>query len=266
MINLPKRCVLAALAAVLTLSPLWADVLDRVKSKGVLTVGVVVDPPFGIKNKNGSLSGYDVDFAIAIAKKLGVKPQILELDSEERLAALNGNKIDILTAFTKTAEREKQVNFSYGYFVTGQKFVAKVGKIKTLDDVKPLAVGAIRDTTSEKLIKKELPNTTVISFADMDDAFTFLRQGKVDAITHDEPILAGKLALLQGKQQYEISPIALSTKAYGLAVVKSEKRLVGVINETLLELEASGEAARIFERWFGDKSTAPLMRIFKIQG
>lgn len=263
--RLNRTLLLGCLSGLLMTSTVLADVLDRVKSKGVLTVGVVIDPPFGIKNKNGTLSGYDVDFAIAIAKKLGVKPVILELDTDERVNALNTNKIDILTAYTKTAEREKQVSFSYGYFVTGQKFVAKLRKIQTLDDVKSLSVGAIRDTTSEKLAKKELAGTTIISFTDVDEAFRFLQQGKIDAITYDEPILAAKLFAMPGKQQYEISPVSLSTKAYGLAVVKGEKRLVGVINDTLSELEDSGEASRIFERWFGPTSSAPLQRIFKIQ-
>ncbi|QNM95424.1 transporter substrate-binding domain-containing protein [Chitinimonas koreensis] len=242
-----------------------ADALDTIKSKGVLTVGVVIDPPFGIKNKDGTLSGYDVDFAIAIAKRLGVKPVVLELEAEDRVAALNNRKIDILTAYTKTAEREKQVSFSYGYFVTGQKFVARVGKIKTLDDAKPLAIGAVRATTSEKQAKQELPGTSIISFVDIDEAFRFLQQGKIDAVTYDEPILAAKLLTMPGRQQFEISPVSVSTKAYGLAVFKGEKRLVGVINDTLSDMERSGDAERVFNRWFGPNSTAPLPRIFKIQ-
>ncbi|QDQ28488.1 transporter substrate-binding domain-containing protein [Chitinimonas arctica] len=242
-----------------------ADSVDAIKSRGVLTVGVVIDPPFGIKNKDGSISGYDVDFAFAIAKKLGVKPVVLELEAEDRVAALNNRKIDILTAFTKTFEREKLVSFSNGYFVTGQKFVAKIGKIKEMNDAKALSIGAVRGTTAEKTIKQELPTTSVISFVDIDEAFKFLQQGKIDAVTYDEPILAGKLSQMPGKQQYEISPVSVSVKAYGIAVFKGEKRLVNVINDTLGEMERAGDAERIFNRWFGPTTTSPLPRVFKIQ-
>ncbi|MGQ5522730.1 transporter substrate-binding domain-containing protein [Chitinimonas sp. PSY-7] len=242
-----------------------ADMVDTIKSKGVLTVGVVIDPPFGIKNKDGSISGYDVDFAFAIAKKLGVKPVVLELDAEERVAALNNHKIDILTAFTKTSEREKLVNFSYGYFVTGQKFVAKVGKIKDMSDAKALTIGAVRGTTSEKTIKQELPSASTIGFADIDEAFQALQQGKIEAVTYDEGILVSKLSKMPNKQQYEISPVTVSVKAYGIAVFKGEKRLLGVINDTLSEMERNGDADRIFNRWFGPTSATPLTRIFRIQ-
>ncbi len=186
-----------------------ADGIDTIKSKGVLTVGVVIDPPFGVKNKDGSISGYDVDFAFAIAKKLGVKPVVLELSADERIPALNSHKVDILTATTKTAEREKLVNFSYGYFVTGQKFIAKVGKIKDMNDAKALSIGTIRGTTAEKTIKQELPSTPIVGFADIDEAFQALQQGKVDAVTYDEGMLANKLNKMPNKQLYEISPISV---------------------------------------------------------
>ncbi|PHV10882.1 transporter substrate-binding domain-containing protein [Chitinimonas sp. BJB300] len=242
-----------------------ADGVDTIKSKGVLTVGVVIDPPFGVKNKDGSISGYDVDFAFAIARKLGVKPVVLELDADERIPALNSHKIDILTATTKTVEREKLVNFSYGYFVTGQKFVAKVGKIKVMNDAKALSIGAIRGTTAEKTIKQELPGTPIIGFADIDEAFQALQQGKIDAVTYDEGMLANKLNKMPNKQLYEISPISVAVKAYGIAVFKGEKRLLDMINDTLSEMERTGEADRIFNRWFGPTSPTPLSRIFRIQ-
>jgi polar amino acid transport system substrate-binding protein len=46
----------------------------------------------------------------------------------------------------------------------------------------------------------------------------------------------------------------------GFALKKSEPRFLDFVNRTLLKLEASGEAAKIFDTWF-----APLPRTFRIQ-
>lgn len=258
--TLAQGLILLALSSL----PVLADTVDTIKAKGVLTLGVVIDPPFGIKNKDGSISGYDVEFGFAIAKKLGVKPEVLELEAEDRFKALASRRIDILTAVTKNAEREKTMTFSNGYFVTGQKFVARVGKIKTAEDAAAMTIGVVRGTTSEKIVKQELPKAMVVSFGDIDEAFGFLAQGKLDAVSYDEPILAAKLFAMPSKRNFEIAPVSLSTKAYGFAVPKGERRIVDLMNDVLGEMERSGEAERIFDRWFGPNSKAPMMRVFRI--
>jgi polar amino acid transport system substrate-binding protein len=47
-------------------------------------------------------------------------------------------------------------------------------------------------------------------------------------------------------------------------VPKGETRLLNAVNGTLTKLEADGDASRIYDRWFGPKSAAPLPRLFKI--
>jgi polar amino acid transport system substrate-binding protein len=51
----------------------------------------------------------------------------------------------------------------------------------------------------------------------------------------------------------------------GFALKKDELRFKDAINKALLDVEASGDAARIFDTWFGPKSPEPMPRRFKIQ-
>ena len=84
-------------------------------------------------------------------------------------------------------------------------------------------------------------------------------------MTTDETILANILAKAPNKDLFEIPDIRISDEPYGLGIRKGEKGLVDLVNRTLLKMEKSGEAKRIFDKWFGPGAPAPLARgTFKI--
>jgi polar amino acid transport system substrate-binding protein len=264
------RAFLAAAAALfLTLLPAHAeDALDAILKRGTLIVGVKDNtPPFGVLNpKTQTISGYDIDFAAAIAKRLGVKLQAKAVESADRIPKLQAKEVDLIIAtMTKNAEREKQVDFSYGYFVTGQKFVVKKGKVNSIDDLTTARIGSVTGSTSAKQLQKEMPRANLVLFEDYDEAFKALAKGDLDAVTTDEPILAGQLARMPNKKDFEIPNVSISLEIYGVAVRKGEARLLKEVNDTLIEMEKTGEAARIFERWFGANSSTPLNRTFTIR-
>lgn len=244
-----------------------ADVLDDIKKKGVLVVGVKDSlPPFGyIDEASREIVGHDVDFAKAIAKKIGVKLEMKPVTSANRIPMLTERNIDMIVAtMTKNPERAQQVDFSHAYFLTGQKFITAKGKVKALKDLETAKIGTAKGSTSEKNVQAALPKATVLSFDDYPQAVLALQQGKVQGVTTDEAILAGLLAKMPGKDKFEIPNFQISDEPYGIAIKKGEKALVDLVNKTLLEMEKSGEAKNIFETWFGPKSQSPLKRTFKI--
>ena len=257
-------------AAVMALSlavPALADDYDAIKSKGVLIVGVKDStPPFGVRDvKSNTIAGYDVDFALAIAKHMGVKVQVKAVDSAERIPKLVNKDVDLIIAtMTKNAEREKQVDFSEGYFVTGQKFVVRKGKVKNIEDLTHATIGTAAGSTSEKQLRREMPNAKVVLFDDYAPAMAALSSGQLDAVSTDEPILAGLLNKMPNKKDFEIPDVSISIEVYGIAVRKGEKRLQKEVNDTLAAMEQSGEAAKVFDRWFGPQTSAPMIRTFRI--
>lgn len=244
-----------------------ADVLANIKKKGTLTAGVKDSlPPFGyIDESSRQIIGYDIDFVNAIAKKIGVKVELKPVTSANRIPMLTEGNVDMLVAtMTKNPERAQQVDFSYAYFLTGQKFITGKGKVKTLKDLETAKIGTAKGSTSEKNATAALPKATVLSFDDYPQAVLALSQGKVQAVTTDEAILAGLLAKMPNRDKYEITDLQISDEPYGIAIKKGEKSLVELVNKTILEMEKNGEAAKIFEKWFGPQSQAPLKRSFKI--
>jgi polar amino acid transport system substrate-binding protein len=248
--------------------PAAADTLADVKKKGVLVAGVKDSTPgFGfIDQKTREIVGYDVDFVKAIAKKLGVRLELKPVTSASRMPQLMAGNIDIIAAtMTNTAERAKQIDFSYTYFLTGQKFLGKKGTIKTLAELDGKRIGTAKGSTSEQNAKKALPKATILSFDDYPQAFLALRQGKVFAITTDESILANILSKAPDSGNYEIPDIRISDEPYGLGIRKGDRAFLDFVNKTLIDMEKTGEAKAIFDKWFGPDSSTPLKRNFRIK-
>ncbi len=178
---------------------LAGDTLADIKKKGVLVCGVKDSTPgFGyIDEKTRAIVGYDVDFCKAVADKLRVKLELKPVTSATRMPQLVAGNIDMIAAtMTKNAERAKQIDFSYTYFLTGQKFITRKGSVKKLTDLAGKKIGTAKGSTSEQNAKKAIPSATILSFDDYPQAFLALQQGKVAAVTTDESILANILANL----------------------------------------------------------------------
>ena len=173
---------------------------------------------------------------------------------------VEGNIDMIAATMTKTAERAKQIDFSYTYFMTGQKFLTKKGTVKSLADLEGKRIGTAKGSTSEQNASKALPKATVLSFDDYPQAFLALQQGKVVAVTTDESILANLLGKAPNKEQFEIPDIQISDEPYGLGIRKGEKAFVDFVNKTLLDMEKTGEAKKIFDKWFGPTASTPMAR------
>lgn len=253
------------LAGFMAKAALAGDTLADVKKKGVLVAGVKDSlPPFGyIDEKSRQIVGYDIDFVNAIAKRLGVKVELKPVTSASRMPQLQEGHIDVIAAtMTKNPERAKVIDFSHTYFFTGQKFIARKGTVKSVNDLEGKKIGTAKGSTSEQNVKRAVVTANVISFDDYPQAFLALQQGKVQAITTDEAILAGILAKAPNKSQFEIPELEISSEPYGLGMRKGDRNFVEFVNKTLLEMEKSGEAKKIFDRWFGPNTPFHLKRGF----
>ncbi|MGC8384459.1 transporter substrate-binding domain-containing protein [Pseudomonas aeruginosa] len=84
------------------------------------------NPPFGfVDAKSKQIEGLDVDYAKALADKLGVRLQVLPTNPANRIPLLTANKVDLV--YSPHPERAQQVDFSIPYFSSGQQFIVKKG-------------------------------------------------------------------------------------------------------------------------------------------
>ena len=98
--------------------------VDRSKGKLVMATNAAFEPyEYYEDNK---IVGVDVDFAQAIADKLGMELTVNDMEFDSIIAAVDSGKADFGAAgMTVTKEREKQVDFSDSYYTGKQMIIVK---------------------------------------------------------------------------------------------------------------------------------------------
>jgi len=262
--------VAASVAASLFAATARADQLDDIKKKGEIVFGVLGtdEPNSFVDPKTREIVGYEVDIANAIAKKIGVKPVFKQLAVAARIPELQQGRVDILAAsLTHNKEREAQIDFSLTTFVTGQKVLVKTASgIKDIADLSGKKVLTVKGGTQEPNIRKAVPNVEVVTFETTQQAFLALQQGKGIGYVNDEASLVNDHAKLgAAKKDYAILPTSISVEPLALGLKKGEKGVKNVVDGVLRELEASGEANKLFIKWYGPATKLQFdKRSFKI--
>ncbi|MET0668700.1 MAG: transporter substrate-binding domain-containing protein [Xanthobacteraceae bacterium] len=264
-----KRLIVAAATLLALAMPAAADRLDEVKARGKLIVGVSdTTPPFSFKKPGeNTVVGYDLDLVHAVANRLGVAVESVSVSSAERVPMLKEGKLDfVATSMTRTPERLKDIDFSHIYFVTPHAVVVK--KSSGITSVHQLAgkkASSASTSTAGGNLKEVVPSIDIVYVRDYAIAFGMVKEGKVDAFPTDESVLRAIVQQDSRPDDFLLLPDFAKSRNVGFALKKDEPRFKSAINKALLDIEASGEAAKIFDVWFGPKSQEPMPRKFKIQ-
>ena len=251
-----RKLLGALLAATALVSTAYADQLADIRKKGEIVFGVLGtdEPNSFVDPKTREIVGYEVDIAKAIAQKIGVKPVFKQIAVAARIPELQQGRVDVLAAsLTHNKERESQIDFSLTTFVTGQKVLVKTSS--GIADVPQLAgkkVLTVKGGTQEPNIRKAVPNVDVVTFETTQQAFLALQQGKGAGYVNDEASLVNDYAKLgPAKKDYAILPTSISVEPLALGLRKNEPALKAVVDDTLRELESSGNAEKLFVKWYG---------------
>ena len=262
-------CLAASLVFGATVPSRAADdnSVDAIKKRGTIKIGVKYDaPPFGsLSPQTNSVTGFDVDIARAIAKRVlgsADKVELVQVKSDNRIPLVQNGDIDAFVATaTITPARLKTIDFSNVYYRAGQSLlVKKDSPIKSYKDLDGKGVCSVQGSTPEQTIRRLVPKANVVVFETYPECVTALRGGRVDAVTTDNVILGGfeaqdptKLALVGGLFTFE---------PYGIGIRKGNESLVKAINETLADLKKTGEYQKIHEKWLGRKVPADFQEWF----
>ena len=245
-----------ALCANFAATAAHADQLADIKKKGEMVFGVLGtdEPNSFIDPKTRQLVGYEIDIATAVAKEIAVTPRFKQMSVSSRIPELQQGHVDVLAAtLTHNKERESQVDFALTHFVTGSKVMVRAGSgVTALPQLAGKKVVTVRGGTQESNIRKAVPIAEVVTFENTQQAFQALRQGKGIAYVNDESsLLADYGKLGAAAKGFTILPTSIGTESIALGLRKGEKSLKAIVDATLRELETSGAANALFNKWYG---------------
>lgn len=203
-------------------------------------------PPFEYI-ENGEVVGADADIAKAIAEKLDMELEIVNIDFDAALTGAATGKYDMAVAgITANEDRRKNMNFSDEYYKASQAIIVMAdSEIKVAADLKGKKVSCQEGTTGEQYLLDE--KFDIQSFKTGAEAVAALTSGKVDAVVIDNQVAIA----LSDKQNGATVVLdeALTQESYAIALEKGNDELTEKINKALNELKAEGELNKIFDKY-----------------
>ena len=143
------------------------DSFERImKSKKILIGTDATYPPFESKDaETGKLVGFDIDLMSAICEKIGVQPEYIVVPFDGIISGLKNEKYDVvISSFTITPARGKEIDFSKPYYQAGQSIAVREDeeKINSIADLIGKKIGVQLGTTGE-LLAKTVEDADIIS-------------------------------------------------------------------------------------------------------
>jgi ABC-type amino acid transport substrate-binding protein len=229
----------------------------KLNKEGTLTVGMTLQfKPQMYLNAQGKPAGYDVILLKALAKQMGVKLDIKNLDFNGLIPGLVAKKFDMVSVgLTATAERKKSVSFSRPYVPYAQILAA--GK----DDTTAATVAAwnnadktitsLQGSTAEALVKSTFPKATSSSFPDQNAAFLEVSTGRANGIVVENYLLAqfNKSNNNALKEVAFAKPLHVEYGSY--AVQKGNLSLSRYLTKFLCAQQKSGAMAKAYKATIG---------------
>ena len=226
---------------------------------GTLIVGFDQDfPPMGFVGDDGEYTGFDLELAQEVAKRLGLeyKAQPIAWDSKD-MELESGNIDCIWNGFTMTG-REDDYTWTEPYMANQQVYVvANDSDINSQEDLAGKIVEVQADSSAEAALK-EAPELTatfkeLLTTADYNTAFMDLEQGAVDAIAMD--VIVAGYQIQQRNADFKILDDSLSEEEYGVGFKKGNTELRDKVQSTLEEMAEDGTLQEVSEKWFSKDVT-----------
>ncbi|MBL4930204.1 transporter substrate-binding domain-containing protein [Clostridium paridis] len=225
--------------------------LQKIKDNGKIVMGTSPDfPPFEFKDTQGNVVGMDVSIAQEVAKDLGVKLEIKEMDFDGLLPALQGKKFDmILSGMTPKEERKQNADFSNLYYKTDNVFVVKAenkDKYTKPEDFNGKKIGVQKGTVQEDTVKEKITNPELNSLGKTGDVIMNLKSGKIDGVLLEQPVAEAYVAK---NPDLALSSAVIKDQVggYAIAMAKGDTDLQAAINKTLDRLEKEGKLKKFFD-------------------
>ena len=204
-------------------------------------------PPYEMTTDDGGFEGIDVEIATAIAEKLGLELDILDMDFDSALLAVQQGKSDIVMAgVTVNDDRLLVMDFSTSYANGVQVVIVKEGSDITIDNMGEGLIGTQCGTTGNIYCTDDYGEEHVVAYDDGFTAVQALVNGQVDCVVIDN---APAQEFVKNNAGLAILDTEYANEDYAIGVNKGNTALLDAINGALEELIADGTVQSIIDKY-----------------
>ncbi len=232
---------------------------------GILRMGTCATiEPFSFQ-ANGKLTGLDIELSQLLGQRFGKKIEIIDMNFEGLIPALQSGKIDFaLSNFNVTEERKKLINFSLPYVendisalvrrVPSSDFAVKKGdaakrqdsKLASVADLKDKRIGVLVGSAHDTYATKNYPDATILQYNSPADVALAVKTGKVDAALFDaEPLRE----IMRQDDSLRLLGDPLFTFDVGVGFKKDNEALRDQFNQFLAQIKQNGVHRDMIRRW-----------------
>lgn len=273
-----RQAICAGLCALLlpvavTSTPLRAqdsETLHRIQATGVINLGHRESSvPFSYYDSKKQVIGYSHDLMLRVADSIrselrlpAMTIKLVPVTPQNRIPLVQNGTVDLECASTThNAERARQVAFSMSIFIISTRLMtARDSGIRDFPGLIDRSVVVTAATTSERLLRtfneRHGDRMRIVLARDHGEAFQMLEERKVDAFMMDDALLYGERAKARQPENWVVVGKPLSQETYGCMMRMGDPAFKGMVDRALTRLMRSGEAQRIYEKWF-QKPIAP---------
>lgn len=244
--------VLATAIGALTALPAAAqNAMDAIKKKGVLVVGVKADyKPYGFRDPSGAIVGIEPDLAADVAKRLGVKLELVPVVSSNRMQFLEQGKIDLMIATMNDKPDRRKVVYIVepSYYASGLNALApKSAKLKDWKELKGRKTCMIQGAWYNKNIQQDY-GADIVAFKGTSEVYNALKQGNCIAFAYDDTAILAQLLEPEWKD-YEMPLKTILEEPWGLAVKLGEEGFYKFMSQTVADWHRQGTVVALEKKW-----------------
>ena len=238
------------------------DTLGKIKSSGVVNLGVRESSGLGYTLGNGKYVGFHTEMAERIVddlkKELGteIKINYQPITSQNRIPLLQNGTIDFeCGSTTNNTARQKDADFAITTYVEEVRIATKANSgIKGVADLKGKTVVTTTGTTSVQTLRKN-DRAQGLDFKevmgkDHADSFLMLESGRADAFVMDGSILAANIAKSKSPKDFVLVGDALSVEPIACMMPKGDAKLKKAIDDSIVRQIKDGSLAKLYDKWF----------------
>lgn len=226
--------------------------LERIKERGTIRIGVMIDfPPYASAGPGNKPDGYDAEVANMLADYLGVKMEPVVTTGPNRIPYLLTDKVDVIVAsLAITEERQKQVQFSNPYSAASMVLLGpKDVKIDSPADFTQYKIGVPRASTTDIGVMKIAPEGTDIRrFDDDASALQAMIVGQVD-VAGTSTVIASEVQK-RHPDKFAIQYV-INEQLMAVTMKKDQPELLNAVNQFVADKIADGSLDKAFNKWLG---------------